>query len=115
MDPKEAAKASKAILADYAPSDPAATAAALRLMWLEAAPAQPPELAPEQADLARDLGLGDAGYESAGVPVAVLTSVGKEIGKLGRKDVADYLPLVRLLWDRYGREGRGAASAWMVK
>lgn len=41
-----------------------------------------------------------------GTPVAVLKATGKEIGKIARKRVDDFNPLARLLWDKYGREGR---------
>ena len=110
MDLKDAAAATRELLADYVPSDPAPTAAALRVLWLGAVPLQPPGLEPEQEKLRRDLGLDDSGYESAGVPVPVLTAVGQEIGKVARKQVTGYLPLVRLLWGRYGREGRIVAA-----
>jgi 3-methyladenine DNA glycosylase AlkD len=36
-------------------------------------------------------------------------SIGKEIGKVARKRVDDLIPLARLLWDDYGREGRVVA------
>jgi len=106
MDPKEAARYVKELVADYAPSDPASTAAGLRVLWLRAVPNQPPELEPDQEELVRRLGTDDPHYEVAGVPVPVLTAMGQEIGKAAHKRVSGFLPLVRLLWDEYGREGR---------
>ena len=44
--------------------------------------------------------------EAAGTPIPVLKEIGAEIAKAARKDVNGYLPLARLLWDEYGREGR---------
>jgi len=34
----------------------------------------------------------------------------KELGKAGRKRVDGFVPLARLLWDDYGREGRVVAA-----
>jgi 3-methyladenine DNA glycosylase AlkD len=47
--------------------------------------------------------------KAVGVPVAVLTAIGKGIGKVARKGVDDFLPLIQLLWYEYGREGRVVA------
>ena len=49
---------------------------------------------------------GRKGQETVGTPVAELKAIGKEIGKTARKRVDDFIPLARLLWDEYGREGR---------
>jgi len=54
----------------------------------------------------RDWGIYDPDYEALGVPVPVLTAMGKEVGKVARARVVEFLPLARLLWDEYGREGR---------
>jgi 3-methyladenine DNA glycosylase AlkD len=48
-----------------------------------------------------------------GVPVPALSEIGKEIGKVARKRVDDFLPLARLLWDDYGREGRLVACTFL--
>ncbi|MFC2029937.1 DNA alkylation repair protein [Chloroflexota bacterium] len=50
-----------------------------------------------------------AQQETVGIPVPVLKSIGKEVAKVARKRVDDLLPLARLLWDEYGREGRVVA------
>jgi 3-methyladenine DNA glycosylase AlkD len=47
--------------------------------------------------------------ETVGIPVPVLKKIGKEIGKVARKRVGDFVPLARLLWDSYGREARVVA------
>jgi hypothetical protein len=44
--------------------------------------------------------------EAAGTPVPVLTAMGTEVGRLARKRTPELLPLIRLLWDEFGREGR---------
>jgi len=110
MDPKEAASAVRELLTSYDPADPAALAGALRALWLRAVPDSAPELEEGQKELMRDWGLDDPHYEAAGVPVPLLSAMGKEIGKVARKAVAEFLPLVRLLWDVYGREGRVVAA-----
>jgi 3-methyladenine DNA glycosylase AlkD len=50
-----------------------------------------------------------ARQETVGIPVGVLKAIGKELGKEARKEVDIYVPLVRLLWEEYGREGRVVA------
>jgi 3-methyladenine DNA glycosylase AlkD len=47
--------------------------------------------------------------ETVGIPVPILKAIGKEIGKPARRQVDEYVPLARLLWDEYGREGRVVA------
>jgi 3-methyladenine DNA glycosylase AlkD len=47
--------------------------------------------------------------ETVGIPVPVLKAIGREIGKPARKQVDEYVPLARLLWEEYGREGRVVA------
>jgi hypothetical protein len=106
MDRDEAAIATRDLLAGYDPANPAATADALREVWLGAAPPPPPELEPGQKAMVRDWGIPDPNFEAVGTPVPVLTAMGKEIGRVARKRVGDLLPLARLLWDGYGREGR---------
>ncbi len=51
--------------------------------------------------------------QALGVPVPALGEIGQEIGKVARKRVHDFLPLARLLWDQYGREGRLVASTFL--
>lgn len=106
MEAKEAAAVTREILESYDPDDPAATADALRELWLRAVPSAAPQLTAGQKGMFRDWGIRDPHFEAAGVPVPVLTAIGNEIGRRGRKQVAGHLPLARLLWERYGREGR---------
>jgi 3-methyladenine DNA glycosylase AlkD len=105
MDAKEAAVAAREVLKDYDPAAVTVTADALREIWLGSAP-QVPELQPGEKRLIRDWGIKDPQFEAVGVPVPVLTAIGNEVGKQGRKRVTGYLPLARLLWEQYGREGR---------
>jgi 3-methyladenine DNA glycosylase AlkD len=102
MDAKEAARATQGYLANYDPAMPRTTADALRAIWLRAAPG--PEV--EETKPARDWGIEVPDYEAVGTPVPVLSAMGKELGKVGRRRVGAFLPLVRLLWEAYGREGR---------
>jgi len=103
MDPKEAASAARQIIGDYFPTDLDSTAAALRDVWLQATP----------TGIDLDKAEQFLGLKTAGTPVPVLKAMGKEIGKVARKRVADLIPLARHLWDNYGREGRIAASAFL--
>jgi 3-methyladenine DNA glycosylase AlkD len=105
MDAKEAGTATRDLLATHDPADPAMVAAALRQLWLQAAPPSP-DAGPGQKGTERDWGIDDPDYEAVGVPVPVLAVMGKEVGKVARKRVGEFLPLARLLWDDYGREGR---------
>jgi 3-methyladenine DNA glycosylase AlkD len=110
MDVKEAAAAAHRLAAAYDPGDPTATADGLRQIWLASAPPAP-ELQVEEKRLIRDWGIKDPHFEAVGTPVPVLRAIGAELGKRGRESVGDYLPLARLLWDAYGREGRLVAAA----
>jgi 3-methyladenine DNA glycosylase AlkD len=101
MEPKEAASATRELLGGYEPREAAMTADALREVWLRAAP-----LTDAAQKSARDWGIDDPDYEAVGVPVPVLTAMGKEVGKVARRHVGQFLPLARLLWGQYGREGR---------
>jgi len=87
------------ILAAYNPSAPRTTADALRTLWLKF---EPKSVAGIKAELREE-------QETAGIPVKVLRSIGKQIGKAARKRVDEFVPLTRLLWDEYGREGRVVA------
>lgn len=85
------------ILADYAPGKPEMSAAALRSLWLQADPGKQAVGLTAEAREA---------LEAVGVPVPVLTEIGKAIGKAASKRVNDFMPLVHCLWDSHGREGR---------
>jgi 3-methyladenine DNA glycosylase AlkD len=102
MEAKEAAVVVRDLVAGYIPTDPAIMADALREVWLQAAPGSEAE----QQKLARNWGIADQDYEAVGTPVPVLAAMGKEVGKPARKRVGEFLPLARLLWEHYGREGR---------
>lgn len=103
MDPKEAAIAAGQIISNYSPADPGPTAAALREVWLQATPTGIDLVKAEQF----------LGLKTAGTPVPVLKAMGKEIGKVAKERVTDFLPLACHLWDNYGREGRILASAFV--
>jgi 3-methyladenine DNA glycosylase AlkD len=86
----------QSILTDYAPASPEVTADALRTFWLTFSPKNIAGIKAEQREM----------QETIGIPVPVLQAIGQEIAKIAKKRVNDYLPLARLLWDAYGREGR---------
>ncbi len=89
----------ESILAAYDPAKAGLTADALRELWLPSEPKSVGGIKAEQR----------AKQEMAGTPVEVLRSIGKQIGKAARKRVDDFVPLTRLLWDEYGREGKGVS------
>jgi 3-methyladenine DNA glycosylase AlkD len=103
MDSKEAASAACQIIDDYSPTDLDSTAAALRDVWLQATPTGIDLLKAEQF----------LGLKTAGTPVPVLKAMGREIGKVAKKRVADFIPLACHLWDNYAREGRLLASSFL--
>lgn len=78
------------------PIDPNATAAQLRDVWLQFEPKSTAGVTAEQR----------AQQEHVGTPVEVLKLIGKQCGKRAKIRVNDFMPLARLLWDDYGREGR---------
>lgn len=84
------------ILTTHISSDPAATADALRELWMQFTPKSIAVIKAEQR----------AEQETLGIPVPILKTIGKEIAKAARKRVDDFLPLTQALWDNYGREGR---------
>ena len=84
------------LVAAYDPRAPGTTADGLRSLWLQFEPKSVASIKAEQRER----------QETAGIPVPVLKSIGKELGKVARKRVVDFVPLARLLWDSYGREGR---------
>ncbi len=89
----------KRILVRYQPLEPRLTADALRELWLQV---EPKSVAGIKAEQRRK-------QETVGIPVEVLRSIGREVGKIARQRVDDFVPLARLLWDVYGREGRVVA------
>jgi len=89
-----------AIIRRYNSSRPELTARALRKYWLEFAPNKGMDLI--KAEQREQLG-------AIGIPAPVLKAIGNEIARPARKDVDGFLPLARLLWDEYGREGRVVA------
>ena len=84
------------LLADYDPKSPEVTADGLRDLWLKFEPISIEGIKVEQRQL----------QETVGIPVPVLKAISKTIAKVARKRVADFIPLAKLLWERYGREGR---------
>ena len=91
------------ILTTYDPAAPRATAHALRVLWLQF---EPKSVGGIKAELREQQAM-------VGTPVEVLRAIGKEVGKIARKHVGDFVPLARLLWDGYGREGRGVAVTFL--
>ncbi len=107
MEAAEAANLTRQLLPAYDPARPAVTAEALREVWLQAAPPRGTEAG---GAAARDWGIDAPGYEAVGTPVPVLSAMGREVGRVACRSVADFLLLARLLWDQYGREGRIVAA-----
>lgn len=101
MDAKEAAAAARELVAEYDRIEPSVVANALREVWLRSAPT-----ADSGQKSMRDWGIDAPDYEAVGAPVPVLTAMGKEVGKAASKRLDAFMPLARLLWDGYGREGR---------
>jgi 3-methyladenine DNA glycosylase AlkD len=89
-----------AILVAHDPASPRATADRLRDLWLQFEPVSTAGIKAEQR----------AQQETVGIPVPVLKAIGKEVGKAAGQRVDDYLPLVQVMWDEYGREGRVVAA-----
>lgn len=87
------------ILSNHDPSKPHATADSLRALWLQF---EPKSTAGIKAELREE-------QETIGTPVPVLKAIGKTISPEAKKHVDAFLPLTRLLWDDYGREGRVVA------
>ena len=87
------------IAAKYDPSAAATTADALRALWLGYEPESIAVIKAEQREQ----------QEMAGIPVDVLRSIGRELAKGACKHIDSYVPLSRLLWESYGREGRVVA------
>jgi 3-methyladenine DNA glycosylase AlkD len=90
------------IVDTYDPQGTGDTAAALEELWSQV-PIKEGGAALVKAEIRAEM-------KALGVPVPALGEIGKEMGKVARKRVDDFLPLARLLWDDYGREGRLVAS-----
>jgi len=88
------------ILAEYDPEAPDGSAARLRELWLQFEPKSVAGIKAEQR----------AQQETAGTPVPVLRTIGQQVARGALKREVAYLPLARLLWDGYGREGRVVAA-----
>ena len=84
------------ILAEYDPKDPTETASSLRAFWLTFDPKSIAGIKAEQREM----------QETVGIPVPILQAIGKEIAKIAKSKVDEFVPLVRTLWDGHCREGR---------
>ena len=91
----------RGVIAAYTPNGCAQTASELQSIWLKAKPLESTPLIKQEA---REK------LKAIGTPVPVLKAIGKEVGRAARKRVDDFLPLMQLLWDEYGREGRIVAA-----
>ena len=87
------------ILKNYSVENIQKTADELRNLWLQFEPKSIDVIKAEQREI----------QETIGIPVNVLKTIGKEVGKAAGKNVEVYLPLAELLWKNYGREGRVVA------
>ena len=93
---KEISPKVQSILGTYNANAPDITADALRTYWLTFAPKSIAGIKAEQREM----------QETVGIPVPVLQAIGKEVAKFAKKYVEEFIPLTRLLWEKYGREGR---------
>jgi len=91
------------ILATYDPTALQATADQLRDLWLQF---EPKSVAGIKAALREQ-------QETVGIPVPVLKAIGQGLRKPARQRIDDFIPLARLLWEAYGREGRGVAVVFL--
>ncbi len=91
----------ESMLADYAPTDPHVTADGLRDLWLQ--------FEPESKSMAGIKAEQREAQETVGIPVEILRDIGQAVGRVARRRVDDFIPLARLLWEAYGREGRVVA------
>jgi 3-methyladenine DNA glycosylase AlkD len=87
------------VIAAYTPTTPRATADNLRTLWLQF----------ETKSVVTIKAAQRKQQETTGVAVPLLRALGKEIAKSARQRVDDFIPLARLLWEDYGREGRVVA------
>lgn len=93
------------ILAEYEPALAAEAAQELETLWSEV-----PRTEGGASLVKAETRIG---YKALGVPVPALAEMGKEIGKVARKRVDEFLPLARLLWEQGGREGRLVACTFL--
>lgn len=84
------------ILAAYDSSAPRISADRLRTIWLQFEPKSMAGIKAEQR----------LQQETVGIPVPVLKSIGQAASKAARRHAVDFIPLAKLLWNEYGREGR---------
>jgi 3-methyladenine DNA glycosylase AlkD len=96
---KDITRQVNSLLTSYDPGAPNKTAYALREFWLQF---KPKSMGGIKAELR-------AQQETVGIPVPILKSIGKSVARAAAKQVDDFLPLARLLWEGYGREGRVVA------
>jgi 3-methyladenine DNA glycosylase AlkD len=87
------------IVANYDATAPAGAAEGLRALWLRYEPVSMAGIKAEEREQ----------QETVGIPVPVLDAIGKAITKVARSSCVDFMPLCRLLWERFGREGRAVA------
>ena len=90
------------ILATYEPRAADDAAAALQVLWSQMPPAEGGARL-VKAEVRAEI-------QALGVPVPTLREIGKELGRVARRRVGDFLPLAERLWEGYGREGRLVAS-----
>jgi 3-methyladenine DNA glycosylase AlkD len=90
-------------VATYDPRAAGDTASALEALWSQV-PAKEGGARLVKAEVRERL-------QVIGVPVPALSEIGSEIGKVARNRVYDFLPLARILWESYGREGRLVACS----
>ncbi|MBT3389527.1 MAG: hypothetical protein HN413_03875 [Chloroflexi bacterium] len=87
------------VLQQYNPTQARVTANRLRQLWLQFEPANINGI---KAELREQ-------QETVGIPVPKLKAIGKAISKVARTRVNEFLPLIQLLWNEFGREGRVVA------
>lgn len=90
----------KNIIKNYDSKNPGKTAKLLRTFWMKF---ESKSINVIKAELREK-------QETLGISVPALKKISKEISKAVQKDVDSYLPLMKILWDDYGREGRVIAS-----
>jgi 3-methyladenine DNA glycosylase AlkD len=102
---QETREETRRIVAAYEPQSSEETARALQTLWSQI-PSTGGGAGLVKAEVREE-------FKALGVPVADLADIGKEIGNVARRRVDDFLPLARVLWDDYGREGRLVASTFL--
>ncbi|NIN68497.1 MAG: hypothetical protein GTO63_28075 [Anaerolineae bacterium] len=102
---QETREETQRIVAAYEPQSSEETARALQELWSQI-PSTGGGARLVKAEVREE-------FKALGVPVPDLADIGKEIGRVARRQVDDFLPLARVLWDDYGREGRLVASTFL--